>query len=104
METNTEEKKAKSQSFQITTEEEKLKAVESIQIADLELKEKESATKNLEDELEQINKRAIEIKQLITDKKKSFAEDKKKLNQMITNLKDALANYEIDKVLGKTAA
>ncbi|EMN91322.1 hypothetical protein [Leptospira weilii] len=104
METNTEDKKGKSQSIQITTEEEKLKAVESIQIADLELKEKESATKNLEDELEQLNKRAIEIKQLITDKKKSFAEDKKKLNQMITNLKDALANYEIDKVLGKTAA
>ncbi|WP_078125678.1 hypothetical protein [Leptospira alexanderi] len=63
----------------------------------------DSELKGWEDELEQLNKRAIELKALINDRKKSASSEKKGMEEKIVFMKAGIADYEVSKVLGKTA-
>ncbi|AVQ10692.1 Uncharacterized protein XB16_0345 [Leptospira santarosai] len=63
----------------------------------------DSETKSWQDELDDINKRAVELKALITDRKKFASSEKKGLEEKIELMKSGIANYEVNKSLGKTA-
>ncbi|WP_016754151.1 hypothetical protein [Leptospira santarosai] len=63
----------------------------------------DSETKSWQEELDSINKRAVELKALITDRKKFASSEKKGLEEKIELMKSGIANYEVNKSLGKTA-
>ncbi|EMO69788.1 hypothetical protein [Leptospira santarosai] len=60
-------------------------------------------TKSWQEELDAINTRAVELKALITDRKKFASSEKKGLEEQIELMKSGIANYEVNKVLGKSA-
>ncbi|WP_229267284.1 hypothetical protein [Leptospira sp. mild_001] len=98
------EKKAKEKPtpFIINSESEKETALLEIQEMLGKIKN-DSELKGWEDELEQLNKRAIELKALISDRKKFASSEKKGMEEKIMLMKAGIADYEVDKALGKTA-
>ncbi|EMN44726.1 hypothetical protein [Leptospira weilii] len=65
--------------------------------------ENDSELKSWEEELTDINKRAVELKAQISDRKKSSSTEKKDMADKIVLIKAGLAEYEVNKALGKTA-
>ncbi|EKO32830.1 hypothetical protein [Leptospira santarosai] len=63
----------------------------------------DAESKSWQEELDSINKRAVELKALITDRKKFVTSEKKGLEEKIELMKSGIANYEVNKSLGKTA-
>ncbi|MDI7156253.1 hypothetical protein QMM53_06785 [Leptospira santarosai] len=63
----------------------------------------DSETKSWQEELDAINTRAVELKALITDRKKFASSEKKGLEEKIELMKSGIANYEVEKILGKSA-
>ncbi|EKR93026.1 hypothetical protein LEP1GSC163_0906 [Leptospira santarosai str. CBC379] len=57
-------------------------------------------TKSWQEELDAINKRAIELKSLINDRKKFASSEKKDMSEKIVVMKAGIAEYEVNKVLG----
>lgn len=94
--------KEKPAPFIINSESEKETALLEIQEMMGKIKN-DSELKGWEEELEQLNKRAIELKTLINDRKKFVSSEKKGMEEKIMLLKSGIADYEVDKALGKTA-
>ncbi|MGJ4785678.1 hypothetical protein ACQV5J_16310 [Leptospira interrogans] len=94
--------KEKPAPFIINSESEKETALLEIQEMMGKIKN-DSELKGWEDELEQLNKRAIELKALISDRKKFASSEKKGMEEKIMLMKAGIADYEVDKALGKTA-
>ncbi|EMO79269.1 hypothetical protein LEP1GSC126_2905 [Leptospira kirschneri str. 200801774] len=86
----------------INSESEKETALLEIQEMMSKIKN-DSELKGWEEELEQLNKRAIELKTLINDRKKFVSFEKKGMEEKIILLKSGIADYEVNKVLGKIA-
>lgn len=91
------------QEIKITNEEEKAEALQRLQEALDQTEKQKLKTKDLESELEEINKRAIEIKNEISEINKASKEEKKKLDKLVAKIKDELASYEISHYLDRVA-
>lgn len=89
--------------IKITNEEEKAIALKKLQDAFDQTEKQKLKTKDLEEELEKINERAVQIKNEIAEINKSSKEEKKKLDKLVGKIKDELANYEISQYLPNVA-
>ncbi|EMO64251.1 hypothetical protein LEP1GSC133_0808 [Leptospira borgpetersenii serovar Pomona str. 200901868] len=69
----------------------------------LEKIENDSELNGWEDELEKLNKRAVELKSQINDRKKSASSEKKGMTDRIELMKSGIADYEVNKAIGKIA-
>ncbi|WP_016751846.1 hypothetical protein [Leptospira kirschneri] len=94
--------KVKPDPYIISSEDEKETALLKIQSM-MEKMDNDSEAKSWQEELDSINKRAIELKSLINDRKKSSSSEKKDMTDQIVSMKAGIADYEVNKVLGKTA-
>ncbi|MDI7157175.1 hypothetical protein QMM53_11565 [Leptospira santarosai] len=94
--------KEKPAPYIINTESEKENALLEIQSM-MERLDNDSDLKNWQEQLDEINKKAVELKSLISDRKKFASTEKKGIEEKIELMKSGIADYEVNKVLGKTA-
>ncbi|WP_017851993.1 hypothetical protein ACO1KB_19100 [Leptospira interrogans serovar Szwajizak] len=85
----------------INSESEKETAL--LEIQELFGKIEDSEMKAWEDELAKLNERAVELKALINERKKTSLTEKKDMADKIVLIKAGLADFEVNKALGKTA-
>ncbi|EKT85960.1 hypothetical protein [Leptospira santarosai] len=86
----------------INSESEKETALLEIQSM-MERLDNDAEAKAWQAELDSINKRAIELKSLINERKKSASSEKKDMSEKIVVMKAGIADYEVNKSLGKIA-
>ncbi|TGK23406.1 hypothetical protein [Leptospira stimsonii] len=94
--------KVKPDPYIISSEDEKETAL--LEIQDLAGKlEKDTELERWEEELKDLNEKAVSLKSKINDRKKSASSEKKGIEEKLELIKAGIGNYEVNKVLGKTA-
>ncbi|AXR64540.1 hypothetical protein [Leptospira mayottensis] len=94
--------KVKPEPYIINSESEKINALLEIQEIvgklenDIELKE-------WEEKLKALNEEAVSLKTKISDRKKSASSEKKDIADKMVQMKAGIADYEVNKALGKIA-
>ncbi|EKN89917.1 hypothetical protein LEP1GSC034_1034 [Leptospira interrogans str. 2003000735] len=94
--------KVKPDPYIINSEDEKDIAL--LEIKDLGAKlEKDYELEEWENELKDLNEKAVSLKSKINDHKKTASSERKSIEEKLALIKDGIGNYEVNKALGKTA-